>query len=177
MICSGFSINASLHRVAIFKAKSCSVFPLVIISATCILPSVNVPVLSVAIIEVLPRVSAEANFLTNPFFFKILCIPKAKITVIAIGKPSGIAATETAIATVNISKKLLPVRTPSMKIIIEIATITAPTILAKRYNFFCKGVFSSLASLTISAILPISLFKPVATTIALAFPCSTIVPI
>ena len=153
------------------------VFVSVITSVTFIFPSVKVAVLSVAIIEVLPSVSAEASFLTNPFFFKILCIPKAKITVMATGKPSGMAATATATAIVNISKNVFPVIMPSTKMIRQIPTTTKPIILANLANFFCKGVFSSLASFTISAILPISVLKPVAVTITFAFPSSTTVPI
>ena len=146
---SGFSINASLHKVTILRAKRRFVSVSVIMSVTLIFPKVKVAVLSVAIIEVLPRVSAEASFLTNPFFFKILCIPKAKITVIATGRPSGMAATATATAIVNISTNVFPVIIPSIKIMAQTPITIPPIILAKRANFFCKGVFSSLASFTI----------------------------
>ena len=123
----GFSIKASEVKVAAFRAKNLSP----ITSSTFILPSVKVAVLSVAIIEVDPRVSAATNFLTKPFFCKILCIPKAKITVIATGNPSGIAATATATEVVNISINFPPVIIPSIKMPKQIIPIIIPTILEK----------------------------------------------
>ena len=128
----GFSIKAAEVRVAAFKVKNLSP----ITSPAFIFPSVKVAVLSLQITEVLPNVSAEANFLTNPFFFNILCIPRAKITVIATGNPSGIAATATATAVVNISINFPPVIIPSIKIPIQIILIIIPTILEKAANFF-----------------------------------------
>ncbi len=129
---SGFSIKASEVKTAAFGAKILSpVIPL-----TFIFPSVKVAVLSVAITDVLPRVSTEANLLTNPLFFKILCIPRAKITVIATGNPSGTAATATATAVVNISKNSPPVNIPSIKIPKQITPIIIPTIFEKLANFF-----------------------------------------
>ncbi len=155
---SGFSIKASLHKDPIFKANSLSE---AITSETLIFPSVKVPVLSVAIIEVLPRVSVEDNFLTNPCFFKILCIPIAKITVIATGNPSGIAATETATAVENISIISSPLIIPSKKIKTLITAMIVPIIKENLESFFCRGVFSSIVFLTISATFPISVLIPV----------------
>ncbi len=87
------------------------------------------------------------------------------------------AATETATAVVNISTKSLPLTIPSIKIAMLMIPITIPTVIEKRATFFCKGVFSSLVLLTISAILPISVSIPVATAITFALPSSTTVPI
>ena len=131
--CSGFSINASLHKTAISKVLFLSEL---FISLTSIFPSVKVRVLSVQIIEVLPNVSAEANFLTNPFFFKILCMPRARITVIATGNPSGTAATATAIAIIKISLNSTPVIMPSKRIIRQTIVIIRLIILEKRLIFF-----------------------------------------
>ena len=94
------------------------------------------PVLSVQITEVEPKTSAAINLLTNPFFFKILSMPKAKITVIATGKPSGIAATATATAVTNISKMSRPLIAPPTKIAIEIIPTIKAIILLKRAIFF-----------------------------------------
>jgi len=54
----------------------------------------------------------------------------------AIGNPSGIEATATATAVVNISINLPPVKIPSIKIIKQIEAITSPKILEKWANFF-----------------------------------------
>ena len=53
----------------------------------------NVPVLSEQITDTEPSASTECNFLTIAFLFAILKIPRARVTVVTIGRPSGIAAT------------------------------------------------------------------------------------
>jgi len=53
----------------------------------------GVPVLSEQITETEPRASTECNFLTIAFLFAILKTPRARVTVVTIGRPSGIAAT------------------------------------------------------------------------------------
>ena len=59
---------------------------------------VNVPVLSVQMTVVQPKVSTAGSFLTKAFLFIILLVPSAKHVVITAGKPSGIAATPKATA-------------------------------------------------------------------------------
>jgi hypothetical protein len=53
----------------------------------------NVPVLSEQTTDTEPSASTECNFLTIAFLFAILKIPRASVTVVTIGRPSGIAAT------------------------------------------------------------------------------------
>ena len=53
----------------------------------------NVPVLSEQTTDTEPSASTECNFLTIAFLFAILRIPRARVTVVTIGRPSGIAAT------------------------------------------------------------------------------------
>ena len=53
----------------------------------------NVPVLSEQTTDTDPSASTECNFLTIAFLFAILKIPRARVTVVTIGRPSGIAAT------------------------------------------------------------------------------------
>jgi hypothetical protein len=53
----------------------------------------NVPVLSEQTTDTEPSASTECNFLTIAFLFAILKIPRARVTVVTIGRPSGIAAT------------------------------------------------------------------------------------
>ena len=43
--------------------------------------------------EIDPRASTECNFLTMAFLLDMRSTPKASVTVVTIGKPSGIAAT------------------------------------------------------------------------------------
>ena len=52
-----------------------------------------IPVLSEQMTETDPSDSTECNFLTIAFRFAIRNTPKARVTVVTIGRPSGIAAT------------------------------------------------------------------------------------
>lgn len=58
-------------------------------------PVINrcIPVLSEQMTEIDPRASTECNFLTMAFLLDMRSTPKASVTVVTIGKPSGIAAT------------------------------------------------------------------------------------
>jgi hypothetical protein len=62
---------------------------------------VKVPVLSEQIIVVHPKVSTESNFLIIELCLAILLDPKARQVVMTAGKPSGIAATARATATLK----------------------------------------------------------------------------
>ncbi len=73
-------------------------------SVSSIFPSVRVPVLSVNMTVVLPKVSAAKSFRTTPLRFASRSTPTAKITVMATGRPSGTAETAIATAIRNISK-------------------------------------------------------------------------
>ena len=59
------------------------------------------PVLSVQITEVQPRVSTDINFLIIACYFANLLVPKDNVVVITAGRPSGIAATPKATATLK----------------------------------------------------------------------------
>lgn len=71
----------------------------------------RLPVLSEQITETDPNASTECNFLTIAFLFAILSTPKAKVTVVTIGNPSGIAATA--------KETVLPVIESGVKIVNE----------------------------------------------------------
>ena len=60
-----------------------------------IFPSVNVPVLSEQIFVTCPNASKAANLRTIAFAFAILLTPRAIVTVITAGNPSGRIATAT----------------------------------------------------------------------------------
>lgn len=53
----------------------------------------NIPVLSEQMTLTLPSASTDGNFLTIAFRFDIRSTPRARVTVVTIGSPSGIAAT------------------------------------------------------------------------------------
>ena len=59
---------------------------------------VSVPVLSLQITDVHPRVSTDCNLRTMAFFLAIFLVPSARQVVITAGSPSGIAATASATA-------------------------------------------------------------------------------
>ena len=65
----------------------------VTIVVTVISLQVIVPVLSLQITFTQPRASTVGNFLTMACLFAILITPRARVTVVTIGRPSGIAAT------------------------------------------------------------------------------------
>ena len=129
----GFSINDCAAIIPTFKANFSS---LAKISPNSIFPFVKVLVLSMQITDALPNVSTEAKRRTNPFFFKILSIPTAKITVITIGKASGIPPTATAIDVSNISIQFCPLIIPTRKIKKQITPITMLIVLLSSNNFF-----------------------------------------
>ena len=51
------------------------------------------PVLSEQITETEPRASTECSFFTIALRFDMRSTPKAKVTVVTMGRPSGMAAT------------------------------------------------------------------------------------
>lgn len=51
------------------------------------------PVLSEQMTDTDPNASTECNFLTIAFLLDILMTPRASVTVVTIGSPSGMAAT------------------------------------------------------------------------------------
>ena len=77
----------------------------VIISFTSILFWVSVPVLSLQMMLVPPKVSTAESFFTITFCLAIFIIPLAKANVATMGKPSGIAATASAMEVCSMVKK------------------------------------------------------------------------
>ncbi len=118
----------SLHNIAALIP----IFLLVKSSfTTCSFPSVSVPVLSAQITETEPRVSAAKSLRTKAFRFNIRCMPKAKITVKVITRPSGIEATATATLVVNIVTKSFPSKAPKEKMRKEKTPTKTAKIFAK----------------------------------------------
>ncbi len=69
---------------------------------------VSVPVLSLAIMVQLPNPSTAASFLTITFFLAILEVEIERATVMATGRPSGIAETARATERKNMSCSGIP---------------------------------------------------------------------
>ena len=138
--------------------------------STVILFCVNVPVLSEHITVLLPNVSTAGNFFTIACFFTIFWTPIANTIVDTATSPSGITATASDTAVINISIISFPCNNPITNITAHIAKQAIPKVFPKSFNFCWSGVscFSALSS--IPAIFPTSVFIPVFTTIAFPLP-------
>ena len=143
------------------------------IFSTVILFCVKVPVLSEHITVLLPNVSTAGNLFTIAFFLTIFCTPIAKTIVDTAAKPSGIAATASDTAVINIFIGSFPSIIPAINIIIHIAIAAIPNVLLNLFNFFCKGVSCFSVLFIIPAILPTSVVIPVSTTIPFPLPYVT----
>ena len=99
------SLNSSLNSVIDSKSISS---PFVNTFLTVILFCVKVPVLSEQITDALPSVSTAGSFFTIAFFLTILWTPIAKTIVDTAASPSGIAATASETAVINIESGSFP---------------------------------------------------------------------
>jgi len=99
------------------------------------------------------------------FFFAILDTPMASVAANAAGSPSGIAPTASAIAALNISSQLSPLKTPTANVTTARAPIMYINCLLNPAIFLIRGVSILTVSLSKSEILPTSVFVPVDTTI------------
>ena len=138
---------------------------------TVILLSVSVPVLSEHIISQQPSVSTEGRFFTIALRRDIFCTPMASTIVTTAGRPSGIAATAIATAVMNASMNTwasMPVdmcaQIFTMNIIMAMPSTRKESIFAVLPSCLLRGEGSSCTSVSIWAILPISVFMPVAVT-------------
>ena len=130
--------------------------------STVILFWVRVPVLSEAMICVLPKVSTAGSFRIIACRLTIRWVPKAKVIVTIAGKPSGMAATASEIAVNNMSIKLSwPRNIPTANTTTAMAKINQVNVLLSLVKLRCKGVMVSSASLINRAIFPTSVAIPV----------------
>ncbi|OQC43860.1 MAG: hypothetical protein BWX60_00878 [Candidatus Marinimicrobia bacterium ADurb.Bin030] len=132
-----------LHRTIIWMARSLSTKS---VRVTRIRPSVRVPVLSVQMTLTEPKVSTANSFLTKPWRLRILRIPRTKITVTAINKPSGIAEIAKITEVRSISRKSRFSKSPTRNIIVVNETTIIVNVLLKDLSRTCNGVSSSLCS-------------------------------
>ena len=146
-------------------------------ASTSILLSVSVPVLSVQMMVVPPSVSTAESLRTITFLRASLSIPCASARVATMDKPSGTAATASAMEVSNISRIGLPPTTPTPKMM-----TTKPTVILIRRplnasNFFSNGVAACSEVPTRWAIFPNSVFMPVPVTTARPLPLVMKVPL
>ena len=143
--------------------------------STVILFWVRVPVLSEAMICVLPKVSTAGSFRIIAWRLTIRWVPKARVIVTIAGKPSGMAATASEIAVNNMSIKLSwPRNIPTANTTTAMAKINQVNVLLSLVKLRCKGVMVSSASLINRAIFPTSVAIPVWMTIPFPRPKVTL---
>ena len=140
------------------------------IFSTVILFCVNVPVLSEHITVLLPKVSTAGNFFTIACFFTIFWTPIANTIVETATNPSGITATASDTAVINIPTTLFPCNRPITNITAHITKAAIPSVFPKLFNLVWSGVSCFSVLFNIPAILPTSVFIPVSTTTAFPLP-------
>ena len=150
-------INAVFSRLKIWE------------SVTVILFSVNVPVLSLHITVHDPRVSTESNRLTIALDLDICCIPRARVNVRTAGRPSGIAATASETAVMNVSTIGIPFVNSRIKTAIQTIIEISDNVFPSLDTLILRGVSPS-SSWTISAISPIAVFIPMLVTTPIPCP-------
>jgi hypothetical protein len=139
--------------------------------------SVSVPVLSVRMMVVAPSVSTADKRSIKAFCRAMRHMPRASASVATIGKPSGIAATASAIAASTIRKGSLPVVTPTparSAVRINVAQISWAD---RRASLFSSGELPGSASSTSCDTRPSSVESPVATTTPVPLPRVRAVPL
>ena len=165
---------ASLHS-AIAVRSSVSSSPAC--STTVILFCVSVPVLSEQMICVQPSVSTAVSLRMIAFLLDMFVTPMDSTTVTTAANPSGIAATASDTATMNVSSSsaplmpALPARsTPTPKITAQMPSTSTVRMRLSWLSLRCSGVCSSAVCASAPAILPISVFMPVPVTTAVPRP-------
>ena len=129
----------------------------------------RVPVLSVQITVVDPRVSTAGSLLIMAFFLAMAWVPKAKARVTTKGRASGTPATARAMAVIRDSMMGEPRLASSTKTIAATANTRRACLLARCSSFILRGGSACLC-LIMPEILPSSVARPVAVTTVLQLP-------
>ena len=116
-----------------------------------------------------PKVSTDKSFLTIALDFAISDIPRASVNVNTAGRPSGIAATASETAVMNVSTRGIPFKNSMMNMAIHTTIAIADKVFPSFPTRFARGVSSS-SSWTMSAIFPISVAIPMFSTTPSPFP-------
>ena len=139
--------------------------------------SVSVPVLSVRMTVVAPRVSTADKRSINAFWRAMRHIPRARASVATIGKPSGIAATARAIAASAMRKGSSPVTSPTTPISAVSVSAAQTNCVDRRASFLSSGELPGSASSTSCDMRPSSVESPVAVTTPTPLPRVSAVPL
>ncbi len=138
----------------------------------------RVPVLSVQITLVEPRVSTAASLRTRARRRAMRMTPRESATVTTAGSPSGTAATARLMDVMNNSIGAVPRNKPSPNKSTTTPSATHTRMRPKASSLVWRGVeLSPSASWISSAMPPSSVFIDVATTSARPVPADTLVPI
>ncbi len=135
--------------------------------------AVSVPVLSVQITVVLPRVSTAGSRRMIALRRAIRATPIASVTVTAAGSPSGIAPTARATAAVIIAANGSPRSIPTTTLNAARPRITTVSTWLKRASLRVSGVCTVAVVPTSLCTWPISVSAPVATTTPRPLPAVT----
>ncbi len=164
-VCPRVEVKISLFSAG--KANS------VAISSTVILFCVSVPVLSEQKQVQLPSVSTAESLRTTAQKPDIRCTPMARIMVTTAPIPSGIAATATATADITFSRKLdLCASKPPKNSTAATESTVTEIIFPSFAMVLSNGEATVSERFKRSAIFPISVFIPVATTTQRARPAT-----
>ena len=136
----------------------------------------SVPVLSLQMTVVLPRVSAAGSRRTIAWRSAMRLTPIARVIVTAAGSPSGIAPTASATAAVSMSAARSPRASPRAKVNAASAMIATVSAALNAVSLRVSGVAMSVASSTRRWMRPRAVSAPVATAIPSARPARTSVP-
>ena len=131
---------------------------------------VSVPVLSEQMTEAEPSVSTAGRRRMMALRLTMRCTPMASTMVTMAGRPSGMAETASDTAVMKMSMTSMPLSRPTTNTTAQAARARMPRYLPRLASFFCSGVWVSSLESSRLAILPISVFMPVAVTTAVARP-------
>ncbi len=156
-------------------------------STTVILFWVRVPVLSEQMTWVQPRVSTAVSFLITALCWLIFVTPMERTTVTTVASPSGMAATASDTATMNVFSMTVRASPLSLsspramkrlkrKMNTHITRTIFESIVPSSSSFFCSGVSSPAVSERAPAIFPISVVMPVLVITAFPLPYTTVDP-
>ena len=138
--------------------------------------SVSVPVLSEQIQVTDPRVSTAGSRRTSALWWAMRRAPRARVTATTAGRASGTAATARLIAVRNISPGSSPRSRPVTNTMAQMPTTARAIRPPKLDSRRCRGVRTTSAVISRSAIAPSSVWVPVPTTTPRPRPCATNVP-
>ena len=138
--------------------------------------SVSVPVLSEQIQVTDPRVSTAGRRRTSALWWAMRRAPRARVTATTAGRASGTAATARLIAVRNISPGSSPRSRPVTNTMAQMPTTATAIRPPKLDSRRCRGVRTTSAVVSRSAMAPSSVWVPVPTTTPRPRPCATNVP-